>query len=92
VIWKLVTTDFNPNNWTFRKFAELGKNQPITTPVALINDPNNQRVYVMAGTGGDLRASSTNNLFRFATFIDVISTAPTPRSTRWESTPSGRRC
>jgi len=71
VIWKLVTTDFNPNNWTFRKFAELGKNQPITTPVALMDDPNNQRVYVMAGTGGDLRASSTNNLFKFATLIDV---------------------
>jgi hypothetical protein len=71
VIWKLVTTDFNPNNWTFQKFAELGKNQPITAPVALMADPNNQRVYVMAGTGGDLRASSTNNLFKFATFIDV---------------------
>jgi len=71
VIWKLVTTDFNPNNWTFRKFAELGKNQPITAPVALMNDPNNQRVYVMAGTGGDIRVSTTNNLFKFATFVDA---------------------
>ena len=71
VIWKLVTTDFNPTNWTFRKFAELGKNQPITAPIALMNDPNNQQVYVMAGTGGDLRAPSTNNLFKFATFVDA---------------------
>ena len=70
VLWKLVTTDFNPSNWTFGKFAELGKNQPITAPVALMDDPNNQQVYVMAGTGGDLRASSTNNLFKFATFLD----------------------
>jgi len=70
VLWKLVMTDFNPNNWTFRKFAELGKNQPITAAVALMDDPNNQQVYVMAGTGGDLRASSTNNLFKFATFLD----------------------
>lgn len=71
VIWKLVTTDFNANNWTFRKFAELGKTQPITAPVALMDDPNNQRVYVMAGTGGDIRASSTNNPFKFATYIDA---------------------
>jgi Tfp pilus tip-associated adhesin PilY1 len=70
VIWKLVTTDFNPNNWTFRKFAELGKNQPITAPIALMDDPNSQQVYVMAGTGGDLRASSATNTFKFATFID----------------------
>jgi hypothetical protein len=69
VLWKLVTTD--SSNWTFRKFAELGTNQPITAPVALMDDPNNQRVYVMAGTGGDLRATSTNNLFKFATFIDA---------------------
>ncbi len=71
VVWKLVTTDFNPNNWTIRKFAELGKNQPISAPIALMNDPNNQRVYVMAGTGGDLRVSSTNNQFKLATLIDV---------------------
>jgi hypothetical protein len=70
VVWKLVTTDFNPNNWTLRKFAELGKNQPITAAVALMDDPNNQQVYVMAGTGGDLRVSSTNNLFKFSTYID----------------------
>jgi hypothetical protein len=36
-----------------------------------MNDPNNQQVYVMAGTGGDLRAPSTNNLFKFATFVDA---------------------
>ncbi len=64
VIWKLVTTDLDPTNWTFRKFAELGKNQPITAPIALMNDPNNQRVYVMAGTGGDLRVSSDGHVFK----------------------------
>jgi len=80
VIWKLDTTDFNPNNWTFRKFAELGKNQPIVAPVALMDDPNNQRVYVMAGTGGDNRASTVNNLFKFATFRDVdLDGANTPQ-------------
>ncbi len=70
VIWKLVTTDFNPSNWTFRKFAEVGKNQPITAPIAVMDDPNNQQVYVMAGTGGDVRVSSTNNLFKLVTLID----------------------
>jgi hypothetical protein len=70
VIWKLITTDLNPNNWTIRKFAEVGKNQPITVPVALMDDRNNQQVYVMVGTGGDLRASSANNLFKFVTLID----------------------
>ena len=71
VIWKLVMTDLNHNNWTFRKLAEVGKNQPITVPVALMNDPGNQRVYVMVGTGGDLRASSAGNLFQFVTLIDA---------------------
>jgi hypothetical protein len=71
VIWKLVTMDLNPSNWTFQKFAELGKNQPVTAPVALMSDPNNQRVFVMAGTGGDLRAPEANNLFKHATFIDT---------------------
>jgi hypothetical protein len=64
-------TDFNPTNWTFREFAEVGLNQPIAVPVALMNDPNNQRVYVMAGTGGDLRAPSAGNLFQFVTLIDA---------------------
>jgi hypothetical protein len=70
VIWKLVTTDLDPNNWTIQKFAEVGKNQPITAPVTLLNDPNNQQVYVMAGTGGDLRVPAAGNVFRFVTYID----------------------
>jgi hypothetical protein len=70
-IWKLVTTATNPATWTLRKFAEVGLNQPITTQVALLDDPNNQQVYVMAGTGGDIRVSSTNNLFKFVTLKDT---------------------
>jgi hypothetical protein len=70
VIWKLVTQKENPSSWSFEKFAELGTNQPITAPVALMRDVNNQQVYVMAGTGGDLRVSATTNTFKFATFVD----------------------
>jgi hypothetical protein len=70
-IWKLVTTDLSPTAWTFRKFAELGKDQPITAPIALMNDPNNQRVYVMAGTGGDLRVPAASTVFKLSTLIDV---------------------
>ncbi len=71
VVWKLVTTDFSPNKWTFRKFAELGKDQPITAPVALLDDPNNQKIYVMAGTGGDLRVPAAGTTFKLAALIDV---------------------
>ncbi len=71
VIWKLVTTNTNPNTWTFKKFAEAGKNQPITASVTLLPDPGNQRIYVMAGTGGDLRVPDANNLFKFVTYIDA---------------------
>jgi hypothetical protein len=70
-IWKLVTLDQNPTNWSFGVFADLGKNQPITASVALLDDPNNQKIYVMAGTGGDSRASEQTNTFKFATYIDA---------------------
>jgi len=70
VIWKLVTSALNPATWDFKKFAELGTNQPITAPVALLKDVNNQQVYVMAGTGGDLRVSGITNTFKFAAFVD----------------------
>ncbi|HJS73517.1 MAG TPA: PilC/PilY family type IV pilus protein, partial [Vicinamibacteria bacterium] len=70
-IWKLVTTALNPTGWTFRKFAEVGKDQPITAPIAIMNDANNQQIYVMAGTGGDLRVSATGRTFKLSTMIDV---------------------
>ncbi len=70
VIWKLVTKNLNPATWDFKKFAELGTNQPITAAVALLKDVNTQNVFVMAGTGGDLRVSALTNTFKFATFID----------------------
>jgi hypothetical protein len=70
-IWKLVTVDANPNNWTFEKFAELGLDEPITAAVTLLPDINNQQVYVMAGTGGDLRVDSMGKVFKFAAFVDT---------------------
>ena len=69
-IWKLVTTDIDPANWTFQKFAEMGDDQPITAPVAILKDTYNQQIWVMAGTGGDLRVSSAGTTFKFATFLD----------------------
>jgi hypothetical protein len=70
-IWKLVTLDVDPANWTFGKFAELGLDQPITAGVTLLADHNNQQVYVMAGSGGDLRVDSAATDFKFAAFIDA---------------------
>jgi hypothetical protein len=35
-----------------------------------MKDVNNQQVYVMAGTGGDRRVSTTTNTFKFAAFVD----------------------
>jgi hypothetical protein len=69
-IWKLVTTATNPTSWTLRKFAAVGRNQPITVPVTLMNDPNNQQVFVMVGSGGDARVPQAGNTFKFAAFAD----------------------
>jgi hypothetical protein len=70
-VWKLVTTDLDPTKWSLKKFAELGLDQPISAPVALLKDVNNQQVFVMVGTGGDSRVSSTVATFKFATLIDA---------------------
>jgi hypothetical protein len=69
-IWKLVTTATNPNSWSFVKFAEMGLDQPISAPLALLPDVNNSQIYVMAGSGGDSRIPSGAATFRFATFLD----------------------
>lgn len=91
-VWKLVTTDLDPSNWTLRKFAEIGLNQPISAPVALLKDVSNQQVFVMVGSGGDSRVSSTGNDFKFATLIDKdldgVNTTQYPLGTPgfWEKT------
>ena len=70
-IWKLDTLAVDPNNWSFEKFAELGTDQPITVPVALLKDLNSQRIFVLAGTGGDLRVDALTTIFKFLAFVDT---------------------
>ena len=70
-IWKLVTNDVDPNNWELNVLAELGKDQPITAPVALVKDVNNQQVYVTVGTGGDQRVDSSVVEFKFVALLDT---------------------
>ena len=79
-VHKLVTTDPDPANWQFTVFAAMGTDQPITAPVTLLNDvftPN--RVYVMAGSGGDSRAPVPPEGFGFRIWVDndVEGTATT---------------
>ena len=72
-VWKLVSQDANPNNWTLSRLAELGDEHPITAPVSLLKDINNQEVYVLAGTGGDQRVDTTSNGgvdFKFVALLD----------------------
>ncbi len=70
-VWKLNTTDPNPSLWTMNVFAEMGLNHPITAAVTLLKDtlqPN--RVFVMAGSGGDRRAPVPSGGFKFRNWID----------------------
>lgn len=69
-IWKLVTKDEDPSNWTLGVFAELGDDQPITAPVSLVPDLYAKEVYVMAGTGGDQRVDATATDFKFVGLLD----------------------
>jgi hypothetical protein len=66
-IWKLVTTNVNPTNWTLVKLANLGLDQPIVARLSVMKDINSDDVYVLGGSGGDGRASAN---FKFAAFID----------------------
>jgi hypothetical protein len=71
-VWKLDTNDADPSNWTMNVFAEMGSNHPITAPVTLLKDtfqPN--RVFVMAGSGGDRRAPVPSGGFKFRNWIDT---------------------
>jgi len=70
-IWKLVTNDEDPSQWTLGVFAELGLDQPITAPVALVSDFYTKHVYVMAGTGGDQRVRATVTDFKFVGLLDT---------------------
>jgi hypothetical protein len=70
-VWKLNTLDVNPGLWTFNIFAEMGADQPIVAAVTTLVDsfdPN--RVYVMAGSGGDRRAPVPPGGFKFRTWVD----------------------
>lgn len=71
-VWKLDTSAVDPASWTFGVFAEMGPDHPITAPVAVVNDvfsPN--RIFVMAGSGGDRRAPIPAEGFKFRTWIDA---------------------
>ena len=71
-VWKLITADPDPDNWTLNVFAEMGFDHPITAPVTLMKDtftPN--RVAVMAGSGGDRRAPIPPGGFKFRAWIDL---------------------
>jgi hypothetical protein len=71
-VWKLNTIEVNPALWTFNIFAEMGADQPIVAAVTTLVDafdPN--RVYVMAGSGGDRRAPVPAGGFKFRTWVDA---------------------
>ena len=71
-VWKLDTSFDDAADWTFRVFAEMGGDHPITAPVTLLNDvfdPNH--VVVMTGSGGDRRADVPTDGFKFRIWIDT---------------------
>ena len=71
-VHKLVTTDPDPANWQFTVFAEMGTDHPITAPVTLLDDPfTPDRVFVMAGSGGDSRAAVPVDGFGFRIWLDT---------------------
>jgi outer membrane protein assembly factor BamB len=70
-VWKLNTNDPDPANWTMNVFAEMGPDHPFTAGVALLKDPfQPNRVFVVAGSGGDRRAPFPPEGFRLRTWID----------------------
>ena len=71
-VWKLDTSRLDPADWTLGVFAEMGGDQPITAPVTLLNDVfDRNRLFVMAGSGGDRRADVPPEGFQFRTWIDI---------------------
>jgi hypothetical protein len=71
-IWKLNTIERDPADWTMNVFAEMGPEHPITTAVTLMEDvfsPN--RIFIMAGSGGDRRAPVPNEGFKFRAWEDL---------------------
>ena len=71
-LWKLNTTDPDPSQWTMNVFAEMGLNHPITAAVTLLKDPfQPNRVFVIAGSGGDRRVPVPAGGFKLRTWIDT---------------------
>jgi hypothetical protein len=71
-VWKLDSSRPDPAQWTLNVFAEMGNDHPITAAVTLMKDtfqPN--RVFVMAGSGGDRRAPVPPGEFKFRTWVDL---------------------
>ena len=69
-VHKLDCSDPDPARWTFRTFYELGRDQPITAPVALFTNRSSPKVFVFVGSGGDHRVHSTNTRFKLAGLVD----------------------
>jgi hypothetical protein len=70
-VWKLNTSDPDPSTWTMNVFAEMGPEHPITAAVTLMKDvfqPN--RVFVIAGSGGDRRAPIPAAGFKLRAWVD----------------------
>ncbi len=70
-IHKLECSNTDPDQWTFNVFYSLGANQPISAPIAIMNQKNANRILVFVGTGGDSRVTlPADEFFVFAGFID----------------------
>ncbi len=70
-VWKMDTSNVDPNQWTMNVFSQMGLDQPITAAVTILNDSfSPDRVFVMAGSGGDRRAPVPPEGFQFRTWID----------------------
>jgi hypothetical protein len=73
-VWKLNTLDPDTSNWTMNVFAEMGSDHPITAGVTLLEDPfEPNRVFVIAGSGGDRRAPVPPGGFKLRIWIDKDS-------------------
>ena len=70
-VWKLDTSEPDPGQWSFNVFARMGGEHPIVAPVTMLPDtfqPN--RMFVMAGSGGDRRAPVPPGGFKFRAWLD----------------------
>jgi Tfp pilus tip-associated adhesin PilY1 len=79
-VHKLECSNTDPDQWTFNVFYSLGVNQPISAPIAIMNQKNMNKILVFVGTGGDSRVTlPADEFFVFAGFVDNdIDGANTP--------------